>query len=69
MSVVVKSFQLALLITFAIPVLCRAEGGKEQYLETGETCAMAHEPVSVITIIDVVMFTLFDGVVGSARCV
>ena len=25
--------------------------------------------VSVITIIDVVMFTLFDGVVGSARCV
>ncbi len=39
-----KPLQLILLIAIASPVFCRAESGREQYLDTGETCAKAREP-------------------------
>lgn len=43
---VVKWTQVALLIGMATPVFCHADSGTEQYLEVGEGCARAHEPVS-----------------------
>ena len=42
----IKALQLTLVIALATPVYCRAESGKEQYLEIGDTCAKAHEPAS-----------------------